>query len=207
MKELDSARQLSIADAEKREDQLKIDMASSASFEITDHIAEELPKNSHISLPLGSSLKQVDFTGRQSVTSPTSECHVMASEDTTNMIEPKTSGLFRFRYSEQTPSLDGLATLHVALGGKASFAVEIEDMSAMDKDFLRHIRFSAKPALPEGLLIDERTGFISGTPVSSQESKSMHTISGSIEATSTSGFHLGMVPVAACPVLVDIQGF
>mmetsp|Transcript_49306 Transcript_49306/g.77989 ORF Transcript_49306/g.77989 Transcript_49306/m.77989 type:complete len:545 (-) Transcript_49306:282-1916(-) len=71
-----------------------------------------------------------------------------------------------------------------------------------------HLVFSASPPLPEGLVLDSKTGLISGMPIKVQETPTVHDVTVSVDAFGAGGIPLMMLALTSCQVvlrIVDLQ--
>jgi hypothetical protein len=72
------------------------------------------------------------------------------------------------------------------------------------------LEFAADPPLPEGLVLDGKTGLISGTPVFPQGSVAVYVITISIKACGPGGLEIGSLPLTSCSLplrIWDLQKF
>lgn len=121
------------------------------------------------------------------------------------IMEPGNVDFIRLRYAEAGSRDRGASTSLTLVASDHASLPAIVDVSEDKQGSLEeHIEFRAEPTLPEGLVLHERTGFISGIPSKAQETPTDHTITISISATGKGGVPLGKIPLTSCRIVICI---
>jgi hypothetical protein len=81
----------------------------------------------------------------------------------------------------------------------------VDIMSGREEQLGKHIKFTVKPPLPEGLTLDRRSGLISGIACDSQNTSSTHLITVGVCVTGKGGIRNGMLPLATCTIHIAIE--
>jgi len=132
------------------------------------------------------------------------------SDETQTSAPKKTVGhseFIKLRYCDFESKHGTQKPLYLVLGVRTRLDALLEITTEKEAALKEEMEFRVEPPLPEGLVLDRKTGQISGVPSKAKEAPSVHRITISVDAICPGGMSLGMLALTSCTVVFRVLDF